>query len=126
MASNIRFVDDLKVGAYTVSGGAGGSTVIDNNLNNYVLTATGNDNIRGNSLLQFDGVNLGIGSPSNGARFEINDNTGRDLVLIKNASNQGIKVNSEGVLQLIEFSSLPSTAPEGGLAFSSNNFYVGL
>tara|TARA_B110000902_G_scaffold49670_1_gene56805 strand:+ start:351 stop:731 length:381 start_codon:yes stop_codon:yes gene_type:complete len=126
MASNIRFVDNLKVGAYSVSGGAGGSTVIDNNFNNYVLTATGNDNIRGNSALQFDGVNLGIGSPSNGARFEINDNTGRDLLLIKNASNHGIKVNSDGVLQLIEFSSLPSTAPEGGLAFSANNFYVGL
>ena len=45
MANNIRFVDDLKVGAYTVSGGTGG-TVIDNNFNNYVLTATGNDNIR--------------------------------------------------------------------------------
>ena len=111
MASNIRFVDNLKVGAYSVSGGAGGSTVIDNNFNNYVLTATGN---------------LGIGSPSNGARFEINDSTGRDLLLIKNASDHGIKVNSDGVLQLIEFSSLPSTAPEGGLAFSANNFYVGL
>tara|TARA_B110000046_G_scaffold122486_1_gene129118 strand:- start:2005 stop:2385 length:381 start_codon:yes stop_codon:yes gene_type:complete len=126
MASNIRFIDDLKVGAYTVSGGAGGSTVIDNNFNNYVLTATGNDNIKGNTLLQFDGVNLGIGGPSNGARFEINDITGRDLVLIKNSSNQGIKVNSEGIFQLIKFNSLPSTAPEGGLAISANNFYVGL
>ena len=37
MASNIRFVDNLKVGAYSVSGGAGGSTVIDNNFNNYVI-----------------------------------------------------------------------------------------
>jgi len=126
MASNIRFVDDLKVGAYTVSGGAGGGTVIDNNFNNYVLTATGNDNIKGNTLLQFDGVNLGIGGPSSGARFEINDNTGRDLLLIKNASNQGIKVDSDGVFQLIKFNTLPGTAPEGGLAISANNFYVGL
>ena len=125
MANNIRFVDDLKVGAYTVSGGTGG-TVIDNNFNNYVLTATGNDNIKGNTALQFDGLNLGIGGPSNGARFEINDTTGRDLVLIKNANNQGIKVNSEGVFQLIKFNALPGTAPEGGLAISSNNFYVGL
>ena len=125
MANNIRFVDDLKVGAYTVSGGTGG-TVIDNNFNNYVLTATGNDNIEGNSALQFDGLNLGIGGPSNGARFEINDTTGRDLVLIKNANNQGIKVNSEGVFQLIKFNALPGSAPEGGLAISTNNFYVGL
>jgi len=125
MANNIRFVDDLKVGAYTVSGGTGG-TVIDNNFNNYLLTATGNDNIEGNSALQFDGLNLGIGGPSNGARFEINDTTGRDLVLIKNANNQGIKVNSEGVFQLIKFNALPGSAPEGGLAISANNFYVGL
>ena len=125
MANNIRFVDDLKVGAYTVSGGTGG-TVIDNNFNNYVLTATGNDNIEGNSALQFDGLNLGIGGPSNGARFEINDTTGRDLVLIKNANNQGIKVNNEGIFQLIKFNALQGTAPEGGLAISANNFYVGL
>ena len=125
MANNIRFIDDLKVGAYTVSGVSGG-TVIDNNFNNYVLTATGNDNIEGNSALQFDGLNLGIGGPSNGARFEINDTTGRDLVLIKNANNQGIKVNSEGIFQLIKFNALPGTAPEGGLAISANNFYVGL
>ena len=125
MANNIRFIDDLKVGAYTVSGGSGG-TVIDNNFNNYILTAMGNDNIKGNSALQFDGLNLGIGGPSNGARFEINDTTGRDLVLIKNANNQGIKVNSEGVFQLIKFNALPGNAPEGGLAISANNFYVGL
>ena len=125
MANNIRFVDDLKVGAYTVSGGTGG-TVIDNNFNNYVLTATGNDNIKGNTALQFDGINLGIGGPSNGARFEINDNTGRDLLLIKNASNQGIKVDSDGIFQLIKFNALPGNAPEGGLAISANNFYVGL
>jgi len=126
MASNIRFVDDLKVGAYTVSGGAGGGTVIDNNFNNYVLTATGNDNIKGNTSLQFDGINLGIGGPSAGARLEVNDNTGRDLLLIKNASSQGIKVDSDGVFQLIKFNTLPGTAPEGGLAISANNFYVGL
>jgi len=37
MANNIRFVDDLKVGAYTVSGGTGG-TVIDNNFNKKLVT----------------------------------------------------------------------------------------
>jgi hypothetical protein len=127
MASNVRFVDSLKVGAYAVDSTGGTGIIVDNNVNNYLLTATGENNrINGESQLQFDGVNLGIGGPSAGARFEINDNTGNDLLLIKNASDQGIKVNSEGVFQLIEFSSLPPTAPEGGLAISSNNFYVGL
>ena len=126
MANNVRFVDNLKVGAYTVSGDDS-SIIIEDNINNYVLTSTGNpDEIRGNLELQFDGDNLGIGGPSTGARFEINDNTNRDLILIKNSSNQGIKVTNEGVLQLIKFNTLPSTAPEGGLAYALNNFYVGL
>lgn len=127
MSSNVRFVDSLKVGAYAVDTTGGTSIIIDNNVNNYLLTATGENNrINGESQLQFDGVNLGIGGPSAGARFEINDNTGNDLLIIKNADDQGIKVGSDGVLQLIEFSSLPGIAPEGGLAISSNNFYVGL
>ena len=41
-------------------------------------------------------------------------------------NNEGIKVNSEGVFQLIKFNALPGSAPEGGLAISANNFYVGL
>ena len=44
MASNVRFIDNVKVGAYQVvgsgGGGAGGITIL-NNVNNYVLTATG-------------------------------------------------------------------------------------
>jgi hypothetical protein len=110
-------------------GPSGGSSInILNNVDNYVLTATGvSGSIEGNAELIFDGNNLGIGGTSTGPRLEINDNnTGRDLLLIKNASNQGIKVNSEGVLQLFASSSLPGTAPEGGLAISANNFYVGL
>jgi hypothetical protein len=74
----------------------------------------------------FDGDNLGIGGTSTGPRLEINDNnTGRDLLLIKNTNNQGIKVQSDGILQIIEFGTLP-TAIDGGLAYSSSNFYVGL
>jgi hypothetical protein len=126
MASNIRFVDSLKVGAYRVNDGSGGSGVtIDNNIDNYVLVATGTSVINGEANLQFDGSNLGIGGPSTGARLEINDAGGNDLMLIKNSSGKGIKVDNQGVLQLIEFSSLP-TAVEGGLAYVSNNFYVGL
>ena len=111
-------------------GSSGGSGDVDilNNTNNFLLTATGNNNqVKGNSLLVFDGNNLGIGGTSTGPRLEINDNnTGRDLLLINNINDQGIKVTTEGVLELIEFSSLPSTPVEGGIVYSSNDFYVGL
>ncbi len=130
MASNVRFVDSLKVGAYQVqnsSGGGGGGITINNNVNNYLLSATGNPNvINGESNLQFDGTSLSIGGAPSGPRLEITDNgSGQDLLLIKNASNQGIRVTNEGVLKLISFNSLP-TAIEGGIVYSSNEFYLGL
>ena len=120
---------DASFAGWLFIGSGGGSSVdILNNVDNYVLTATGNSNqVEGNAQLVFDGNNLGIGATSTGPRLEINDNnTGRDLLLIKNTNNQGIKVTTEGVLELIEFSSLPSTPVEGGIVYSSNEFYVGL
>ena len=129
MANNVRFVDSLKVGAYQTdgSGGGGGSLTINNNVDNYILSATGNASIiNGESNLQFNGISLGIGGASSGPRLEIIDNnSGQDLMLIRKATGNGVKVTSGGVLQLIEFSSLP-TAVEGGLAYVSDNFYVGL
>tara|TARA_B100000900_G_scaffold384615_1_gene373576 strand:+ start:203 stop:580 length:378 start_codon:yes stop_codon:yes gene_type:complete len=124
MASNVRFVDSLKVGAYNTnnSGGGGGSGItINNNVNNYLLSATGNPNIiNGEANLQFDGQTLSVIG-----NVTINDSSGNDLILIQNASNKGLKVTSDGTLQLFEFTSLP-TAIEGGIAYSSNEFYVGL
>ena len=122
MASNVRFVDSLKVGAYQTEGsGGGGGITINNNVNNYLLSATGNPNvINGESNLQFDGQTLTVAG-----NVTITDTSGDDLILIKNGSDQGIKVTSEGVLQLINFSSLPS-AVAGGIAYSSNEFYVGI
>jgi hypothetical protein len=120
---------DASFAGWLFVGSGGGSSVdILNNVDNYVLTATGNSNqVEGNAQLVFDGNNLGIGATSTGPRLEINDNnTGRDLLLIKNTDSQGIKVTTEGVLELIEFSSLPSTPVEGGIVYSSNEFYVGL
>ena len=130
MASNVRFVDSLKVGAYDSSGtgGGGGSGItIQNNVNNYLLSATGNPSIiNGETNLQFDGTSLGIGGASSGPRLEIIDNSsGQDLLLIRNADSKGVRINSTGVLQLIEFDALPA-AVEGGIAYNSNNFYVGL
>ena len=130
MANNVRFVDSLKVGAYAtnVTGSNGGGITIDNNVNNYILTATGNpDIINGESRLRFDGENLIIGEGSfNDVRFEINSTNSSDLMLIKNSNtNTGIKVDNKGILQLLEFSSKP-LAIEGGIIFNSNSFWVGI
>jgi hypothetical protein len=131
--SDIRFIDSLNVGAYTIENGGGGSgsigiNILENN-NNYVITATGYpDIIQGEPNLRFDGLNLTIGGNSSGtSRLEVY-HTGSidDLMLIRNAStNTGIKVDGQGRFQLLEFASLP-TPVEGGIVYASNEFYVGI
>lgn len=123
--ANVRFIDSLKVGAYSAEGG--NSVIIDNNVNNYILTATGENNrIQGEQQFQFDGLNLGIGGPSAGSRFEINSSNSSDLVLIRNTSTgQGIKVDNTGILSLVEFSSLP-TAVAGGFIYGQDEFWIGV
>ena len=124
--SDIRFIDSLNVGAYSVEGG---NLIIQDNVNNYVITATGYpDIIQGEPNLQFDGLNLTIGgSPSGTTRLEVyHTGSGDNLMLIRNAStNTGIKVDSAGIFQLLEFASLPSPV-EGGIVYASNEFYVGI
>ena len=128
--SNIRFIDSIQVGAYTLdgSGGGGGITIADN-INNYILTATGDPNIlQGESQLQFDSLNLAIGgAPSGTARLEIYHTGSIDnLMLIRNTdTNTGIQVDNIGRFQLLEFSTLPA-AVQGGVIYSSNEFYVGV
>ena len=124
MASNVRFVDSLKVGAYDSSGtGGGGSAItINNNVNNYLLSATGNPNIiNGEANLTFDGNTLTL----KGDLVIEDQGAGADLILIQNPSGKGISVNSSGTLILTEFSSLPS-AVDGGIIYFSDEFYVGL
>ena len=124
MASNVRFVDSLKVGAYDSSGtGGGGSAItINNNVNNYLLSATGNPNIiNGEANLTFDGNTLTL----KGDLVIDDQGSGADLILIQNPSGKGISVNSSGTLILTEFSSLPS-AVDGGIVYFSDEFYVGL
>ena len=131
--SDIRFIDSLNVGAYTLdpsgSGGGGGGINILENVNNYVITATGYpDIIQGEPNLQFDSLNLAIGgAPSGAARLEVYHTGSVDnLILIRNTdTNTGIKVDNVGRFQLLEFSSLP-TPVEGGIVYSSNEFYVGI
>ena len=122
--SDIRFIDSLNVGAYTVEDNIN----VLNNVDNYVLTATGFGNIQGEAELQFDSLNLAIGgAPSGTARLEIYHTGSIDnLMLIRNTdTNTGIKVDNIGRFQLLEFSSLPSPI-EGGIVYSSNEFYVGI
>jgi hypothetical protein len=122
--SDIRFIDSLNVGAYAVEDNI---NVLDN-VDNYVLTATGFGNIQGEAELQFDSLNLAIGgAPSGTARLEIYHTGSIDnLMLIRNTdTNTGIKVDNIGRFQLLEFSSLPSPV-EGGIVYSSNEFYVGI
>ena len=122
--SDIRFIDSLNVGAYTVEDNIN----VLNNVDNYVLTATGFGNIQGEAELQFDSLNLAIGgAPSGTARLEIYHTGSIDnLMLIRNTdTNTGIKVDNIGRFQLLEFSSLPSPV-EGGIVYASNEFYVGM
>jgi hypothetical protein len=124
--SDIRFIDSLKVGAYAVEGG---SIEIVNNVDNYVITATGYPGIiQGESQLQFDSLNLAIGgTPSGTARLEVYHTGSVDnLLLIHNTTtNTGIKVDNQGIFQLLEFSTLPN-AVAGGIAYSGDEFYVGV
>jgi hypothetical protein len=123
--SDIRFIDSLNVGAYAVD--ENGIEVL-NNVDNYLLTATGFDNVQGEAELQFDSLNLAIGgAPSGTARLEIYHIGSIDnLMLIRNTdTNTGIKVDNIGRFQLLEFSSLPPPV-EGGIIYSGNEFYVGV
>ena len=126
--SDIRFIDSLNVGAYTIDGGSGGVNILDN-VNNYLLTATSYEGIiQGEPNLRFDGLNLAIGgSPSGTSRLEVyHTGSGDNLILIRNTStNTGIKVDGDGRFQLLEFASLPSPI-EGGIVYASNEFYVGM
>ena len=128
--TNVRFVDALQVGAYVIENPSTGSYInIGNNVNNYVLTATGEENtVKGEPELVFDSINLRIGGePSGEARLEITHTSSVDnLLLIKNTeTNTGIKINNEGTFQLLEFPILP-TAIAGAVAYSSSGFWIGI
>jgi len=107
------------------SGSGGGSVTINNNVNDYLITATGTANtLNGESSLRYDGTGLIIGATGSAqALLQISGSS--DLLLIKNGSNNGIKVNNEGVLQFLSQSSLPS-AVGGGMIYSGSAFYVGI
>ena len=111
--------------ALSGSGGGTGSVTINNNVNDYLITATGTANtLNGESSLRYDGTGLIIGATGSAqALLQISGSS--DLLLIKNGSNNGIKVNNQGVLQFLSQSSVP-TAIGGGIYYSGSNFFVGV
>lgn len=105
--------------------GSGGSVTINNNVNDYLITATGTANtLNGESSLRYDGTGLIIGA-TGPAQALLQISGSSDLLLIKNGSDNGIKVNNEGVLQFLSQSSLP-TAIGGGIIYSGSAFYIGI
>ena len=125
--SKIRFIDQVKVGTYKEGVHKGGDSIeIINNKLNYLLTATGDPNtIQGQSELMFVNNNLGIGVSDPQARLEVYESGSKDLLLIKNHTENGIQVTNQGIFRLLEFEELPSPTP-GGIVYSKNNFWVGI
>jgi len=200
MASNVRFIDSLKVGAYNTGqssgGGGGGSNLeLQNNTNNFLLTATGTNIINGEQNLTFDGSELTLigdmtiaGSiiPSGDLRnlgsatnpFHEIFVTGDSIIFVSSSAagtvtgsisfqddklvfdpgttgsvpaspvsilnntssyvltatgnddsiegNESVQIIGSGVLKLKDFAGSLPTPVEGGIAYSSDEFYVGL
>lgn len=98
--------------------------VINNNVDNYVLTTMGTNELNGEANLRFDGSGLMIGGTGNAtAKLQITGSG--DLVLIQNEDSSGIKVNNQGILQLLAYDGTP-TAIEGGMYYSGSAFFVGI
>jgi hypothetical protein len=105
--------------------GSGGSVTINNNVDNYLITATGTTNtLNGESSLRYDGTGLIIGA-TGPAQALLQISGSSDLLLIKNGSDNGIKINNEGVFQFLSPSSTP-TPIGGGIIYSGSAFYVGI
>jgi hypothetical protein len=97
---------------------------VNNNVDNYLLTATGFQTLNGESNLRFDGSGLMIGGTGNAiAKLQITGSG--DLVLIQNENSSGIKVNDQGILQLLAYEGTP-IAVEGGMYYSGSAFFVGI
>lgn len=121
MANKVRFVDNLKVGAYNAN-----ELKIFNNVDNRVTTATGNEHeLNAEENLIFSGSRLGISTSTPQAKLDISGSINEDLLLVKNFENQGIEVDNKGILKLIEFEDLP-TPQEGGIIYSKDNFFIGI
>jgi hypothetical protein len=98
--------------------------ILENNVNNYLITATGDNTINGEANLRFDGSTLII-EGSNPTQPKLLITGSGDLVLISNQSQSGVKINDEGITQLLPYSGVP-TPIEGGLYYSGSNLFLGI
>jgi len=127
MSNQIGIVDNVTVGPYPLATPISSSNEIPQDGDNYVITGDADaDNLNANAQLIFKNNKLNIGdNPDPQYKLEVNGGNNEDLLLIKNQNNKGVKIKGDGVLQLTEFSSLP-TPQEGGIIYSNNNFFVGI
>ena len=100
------------------------SLTLNNNVDNYLITATGTNILNGESSLRYDGTGLIIGATGS-AQALLQISGSGDLLLIKNGNNNGVKINNEGVFQFLSQSSTP-TPIGGGMIYSGSAFYVGI
>ena len=98
--------------------------VLNNNYDDYLITATGTNVLNGEANLRFDGSGLMIGGTGS-AQAKLQITGSGDLILIKNLSGSGIKVNNQGVLQLLSYDGEP-TAIGGGIYYSGSAFFIGI
>jgi hypothetical protein len=111
----------INVPATSGGGGGGGAQNITNNtvvdddwqIFDQNILSTRDVDIQGYLHLDFD---------SDGT----NPNNNEDLFLIKRGGVTQLRVDKDGLLNLKEFTSLPSNVTEGGIAYFNNNFYLGL
>ena len=108
------------------TGGSGGSGVSTNTVtqdDDWLIT----NNIRGGGIVKSE-RDVEIEGYLH-LEFITDDNNvdnDQDLFLIKRNGTTKLKVDSEGLLSLQEFASLPVSVTEGGIAYFDNNFYLGL
>tara|TARA_R110000782_G_scaffold13460_3_gene39662 strand:+ start:1352 stop:2356 length:1005 start_codon:yes stop_codon:yes gene_type:complete len=98
--------------------------IIDNNVDSYLLTATGTKTLNGEASLRFDGNGLMIGG-TGPAQSKLQITGSGELLLIKNDTNSGISINTQGILQLLPYDGEP-TVVVGGVYYSGSNFFIGL
>lgn len=98
---------------------------ITNNVDNYLITATGTNTLNGESGLRFSGSCLIIGNTGSSAEALLTITGSGDLLLIRPNTGSGIRVNNEGTFQLITFEGIP-TPVGGGIYYSGSEFFVGI
>ena len=75
-------------------------------------------------LIHKDAARVGIGTVSASAKLEISSSLDENIFLAGNQS-ASVTINKEGIIKLSEFGGTPAIV-DGGLYYSSSQFFVGL